>query len=111
MVRVGSLFVLVLALGPAGAEAQDGGPIAIELVAPPLHAGDRAELIARVRGAGAHPLLVTPRSEGTAIEVVRGRLLRAEAVDPSADPLEFRVPVIAQLAGTAVVRVSVRGYA
>jgi len=112
MVRVGCLFALALALAPARAHAQEGGgPIAIELRAPPLHAGDRAELIARVRGAGAHPLLLTPRSEGTAIEVVRGRLLRAEAVDPSAEPLEFRIPLIAHLAGTAVVRVSVAGYA
>ena len=87
MVRVGCLFALALALAPARAHAQEGGgPIAIELRAPPLHAGDRAELIARVRGAGVHPLLLTPRSEGTAIEVVRGRLLRAEAVDPSTVP-------------------------
>src|SRR5690554_1216254 len=73
MVRAGCLFLLALAFLPARAGAQEGLPIAIE--------------------------------------VVRGRLLRAEAVDPSAEPLEFRVPLIAHLAGTAVVRVSVAGYA
>ena len=101
-------LVLFAALAPATALAQES--LSIELEAPPLRAGDRAEVIARVRGAGSHPLLLTPRSEGTAIEVVRGRLLRAEAIDPSAEVLEFRVPIIAHLAGTSVLRVSADGY-
>ncbi len=64
-----------------------------------------------MHGAGPHPLLVTPSSEGTALEVVRGRLLRAEAQDPRAEVLEFQVPVVARGPGTAVVRVRAAGYA
>lgn len=104
-------LLLGLVVGAGGARAQES-PITIELVAPEtLRAGDRAEIVARIRGAGPHPLLVTPRSEGTALEVVRGRLLRSDAVDPTAEVLELRIPVVAHLAGTAVVRVSVAGYA
>jgi hypothetical protein len=102
---------VVLAL-PARGRAQDEASLAVELRAPErLRAGDRAEILAEVRHAGPHPLLVTPRSEGTALEVARGRLLRADAVDASVDVLVFRIPVIAHEPGTAVVRVRVAGYA
>lgn len=111
--RALSSSALVLFLGglaPSGAQAEEGS-IVIEVDAPTLRAGDRAEVVVRVRGAGPHPLLLTPRSEGSAIEVVRGRLMRAEAADPSADVLEFRVPIIAVLAGSSVLRLRVDGYA
>ncbi len=86
--------------------------LSVELRAPDaLHQGDRAEVVALVRGAGAHPLLVTPSSEGTALEVVRGRLLRAEATDPQADTLEFHIPIVANGPGAAVIRVEAAGYA
>ncbi|MGE0786901.1 MAG: hypothetical protein AB7S26_14610 [Sandaracinaceae bacterium] len=84
--------------------------LSVELEAPPVRAGERGQVLARVSGAGTHPLLVTPWSEGTAIEVVRGRLVRAEARDPSADVLEFRIPIIARSPGTAVLRVRAAGY-
>lgn len=94
------------------ASALGQGALAVELRAPDaIREGDRAQITAVVRGAGAHPLLVTPRSEGTALEVVRGRLLRAEAEDPSSDVLEFRIPIVARSPGTSVVRVSAAGYA
>lgn len=84
----------------------------VELADPgALTVGDRAEVIASVRGAASHPLLLTPRAEGTALEVVRGRLLRADARDPDASVLELRIPVVARRAGTSVLRVSVSGYA
>ncbi len=51
------------------------------------------------------PLLVTPRSQGGAIEVVRGRLLRSDAKDPGANPLVFELPVLARSAGQAMVSV------
>lgn len=86
--------------------------LSVQLDAPPsLQAGDRAEVVARVSGAGPHPLLLTPRSEGTAIEVVRGRLMRADARDSRAGILQFRIPIVARSAGTAVLRVVVAGYA
>lgn len=103
----GLLALLVFALA-APAAAQE---ISIELAAPAdLREGDRAQITARVRGAGTHPLLLTPASEGTALEVVRGRLLRADAIDPRAEVLEFRIPIVANAPGTAVVRVSAAGY-
>ena len=100
---------------PVIAHAQpEGAAIEVALEPPsPLTVGDRAEVIARVRTserAGA-PLLVTPSSEGSAIEVVRGRLMRADAEDPRAGELRFRVPIVARAAGTAVVRVRVDGFA
>ena len=61
-------------------------------------------------GQGA-PLLVTPTIEGSAVEVVRGRLLRSDAVDPQASPLRFRLPIVANSPGTSVLRVEVRGFA
>ncbi|HBQ16337.1 MAG TPA: hypothetical protein DEF51_36150, partial [Myxococcales bacterium] len=76
-----------------------------------LTVGDRAEIVARVSGAGAHPVMLTPSAEGTALEVVRGRLLRADARDPDASELELRIPIVARSAGTSVLRVRVAGYA
>lgn len=95
-----------------GAAAPAAGQLTVELRPPgALRAGDRVEIIALVRGAGSHPLLLTPSSEGTALEVVRGRLMRAEARDPEADELELRIPIVARAAGAAVLRVRASGYA
>ncbi len=101
------IAALVVLSAPAVAAAQ----LTVEIEAPEdVREGERAQVIARVRGAGPHPLLITPRSEGTAIEVVRGRLLRAEARDPDAEVLEFRLPIVARGAGDAVLRVRAQGY-
>jgi len=77
-----------------------------------LTEGDRAEVVAVVELDPPNdlPLLVTPTSEGTAVEVVRGRLLRADAEDPGALPLRFRVPIVARGSGTAVLRVRASGW-
>lgn len=95
---------------PAVAQAP-GVTVALE---PPdgLTEGDRAEVVAVVRLAPPNdlPLLVTPNSEGAAVEVVRGRQLRADAEDPEARPLRFRIPIVARSSGTAVVRVRVSGW-
>jgi hypothetical protein len=56
-------------------------------------------------------LLVTPSIDGASVEVVRGRLFRFDAEDPAADPLRFRVPVLARSIGTAVLSVRVDGHA
>jgi hypothetical protein len=60
--------------------------------------------------AGDAPLLLTPRSEGTAVEVVRGRLLRSDAKSIDATHLRFEVPVVARSEGTAILRVDVSTY-
>jgi hypothetical protein len=57
-----------------------------------------------------HALLLTPRIEGEAVRVVRGRLSRADAQTASSGELRFDVPVIARRAGTAVLHVELLSY-
>jgi hypothetical protein len=109
--------VLALALA-ATAHAQEAAapPISVELVPPArVVVGARDEIVAHVTlGEGtAAPLLVTPTSEGPAIEIVRGRLLRADGVAATDRPgtLLFRIPFVARTQGTAVVHVRVDGFA
>lgn len=104
--------VLVLALP---SRAQDVPPISvtIETERTTLGVGATGEVVAVVsfdeRSSG--PMLLTPTSDGPAITVVRGRLLRADAEDPrSAPPLRFHVPFVARTAGDAVLRVRVDGW-
>ncbi|MFW5920221.1 MAG: hypothetical protein ACOCUS_00170 [Polyangiales bacterium] len=77
-----------------------------------LEEGDRARVVAEVRRPEGNdrPLLLTPSSEGTAVEVVRGRLLRADAEDPDARVLRFRIPIVARSPGTAVLRAEVLAH-
>lgn len=109
------LAVAVLALGAGSlmAEAQ-GTALTVRIEAPrEMHPGDHAEIVALVHAedAARGPLLVTPTIDGAAVEVVRGRLFRFEADDPTSDPLRFRVPVLARSVGTAVLSVRVDGHA
>ncbi|MFO0683289.1 MAG: hypothetical protein U0234_14625 [Sandaracinus sp.] len=107
----GCVLALAMLAAPAGAQSR---ALAITLErAPELHPGDHAEIVAVVHAedAARGPLLVTPSVDGAAIEVVRGRLFRFDADDPSADPLRFRVPILARSVGTAVLSVRVDGHA
>jgi hypothetical protein len=100
--------------GARGASAQRAPSAEVTLVPPEnVTVGDRTAVIAEVRidPPGDWPLLVTPTSEGTAIDVVRGRLLRADAEDARAEVLRFRIPLVAKRPGTAVIRVHVAGWA
>lgn len=104
---------IVLGLSGVPARAQAPAEIAVTLEIPDaLTVGDRAEVIATVRVEPPNdlPLLVTPWGEGPAVDVVRGRLLRADADAPEASPLRFRIPIVARRSGTAVVRVRVTGW-
>ncbi len=78
-----------------------------------LHVGDRASAIVVVRFSQPNdrPLLVTPANEGPAVEVVRGRLLRADADDATPEELRFRVPLVARTVGATRLRVHVAGWA
>ncbi len=88
--------------------AQD---LRLELDAPDsLSAGDRATLELRVWAEPEMPVMVTPRAEGAAVEVVRGRLLRPDAVDPEASPLVFRIPIVAREPGPARMRAVVQTF-
>jgi hypothetical protein len=106
-------LVLVLATLLATSTASaDAIRLQLEIPERPLVEGAREELRAIVTfdAPNTRPLLVTPASEGDAIEVVRGRLLRADAEDEASDPLVFRIPIVARAVGTATLRVRVRGY-
>jgi hypothetical protein len=78
-----------------------------------LTVDDRASVIVEVHvlPEGHRPVLLTPTSEGSAVEVVRGRLLRADAEDPEAAVLRFSIPIVARTPGTSVLRVHVSGWA
>jgi hypothetical protein len=67
-------------------------------------------VIVQLPAAAAAPLLLTPRIEGSAIEVVRGRLLRSDGKALDATHLRFDVPVVARSEGTAILRVDVSTY-
>lgn len=77
-----------------------------------LRVGERRsiELTVRVTPDSGAPLVITPVSEGTAVEVVRGRLFRSDAADPEADELRLQVPVAVRAEGTSVLRVNALGY-
>lgn len=106
-----ALAATALVLAPSTSAQAPGVTVALE---PPgeLTEGDRAEVVAAVTIDPPNdlPLLVTPSSEGAAVEVVRGRLLRADAEDPDARPLRFRIPIVARGSGTAVLRVRAAGW-
>lgn len=108
-------LALVSTTGHAGRlRAQDEPALSAHFEAPPaeLAVGAHGTLLLVVDAApGARqPLLVTPSSDGPAVEVVHGRLFRSDAEDPAAFPLRFRVPIHASGAGDAVVRARVDGY-
>jgi hypothetical protein len=106
--RLALLVVSLLAAGFTG-EAEVGLSIAVPEA---LRVGDHRALVLTLSLPPdvATPLLVTPRGEGEALEIVRGRLLRADARDPQGTPLVFDLPVVARQPGTAVVRVRAAAY-
>lgn len=105
-----TLACLVLLLAPAA--AQDREVVRVTLSSPShLVADGAAEVVAEVVvPPGGRPILVTPTSEGTAVEVVRGRLLRTDADEIRPNVLLFRIPIRARGPGTAVLRVRVLAY-
>lgn len=117
---LGIVWTLLALLGiastlPARAQDPPGAArgVSLTLSAPErLVAGTTAAVVAEVRvPPGDAPLLLTPTTEGTAVEVVRGRLLRADAERTEAGTLRFRIPIMAKAAGTSVLRVRVLTYA
>lgn len=57
------------------------------------------------------PLALSLHIDGEAIELVRGRLLRADAKSDGQGNLEFSVPVVARSPGAAILRVELMTYA
>lgn len=122
-IRLIAIGTIAAAAALPGARAQpvatDEPAIVVRLEPPPqLMVGARAEVIARVQlgDRAGRPMLLTPSAEGTAVEVVRGRLTRADADVAEGAPGEdarellFRIPIVARMVGTAVVRVRVDGF-
>ena len=72
---------------------------------------DTASLELRVDVPPDVPLMISATEQGTAVEVVRGRLLRSDAIDPAARPLVFRLPLRARSTGTSVLLVRLDTYA
>ncbi|AKF05070.1 hypothetical protein DB32_002219 [Sandaracinus amylolyticus] len=104
--------MLAISIATFVARAQSAPAIEVALDPPArIAVGARAEVIVRVRAGerAGRPMLITPSSEGSAIEVVRGRLTRGDAEDASGE-LRFRVPIVARTAGTAVMRVRIDGF-
>lgn len=106
---------LALVALPAASAAESDAPPRLELtIVDPgvLHVGERRgiELSVRIEPDSGEPLLITPISEGAAVEVVRGRLFRSDATDPEASELRLHVPVAVRDEGTSVLRVEALGY-
>ncbi len=106
------LLGFAAALGVRASFARADAP-SLELVlhAPTLTAGDRKTLRAELLATGGRfgPVMLTPAAEGTAVEVVRGRMTHDDAEQFVADDgrvgLRFAIPLAAHMAGTSVVRV------
>lgn len=102
-------------MGPGASmlSAQEPEPIALAFEPiPRLVAGEHADLVLVVHLAPevARSLMITPDVQGQSVEIVRGRFLRSNAVDPDANPLRFRIHVIARRPGAAVLYVRLQGY-
>ena len=97
---------------PWFAARADAPALSLRIEAPdPLRVGTtaHADVFLRVPDA-TQPLLLTPTSEGDAVRVVRGRLLRADAQRAPDGELRFEVPLVVSSAGSAVLRVDVLTY-
>jgi hypothetical protein len=96
-----------------GVDARSFAPPRLTLEVPrELRVGEHAhvELTLELPLEAADSLLLTAYREGKSLEVVKGRLLRSDARDPTATPLRFALPVLATAPGTALVGVRLLAY-
>jgi hypothetical protein len=115
---LGVLLTLTMLVSPSFAEAPaaEGGGLGLalaiegdETLARAAHAS--IPVIVSLPSGADHPLLLTPSVEGSAVELVRGRLTRADAKNLDPQHLRFELPVVAKSEGTAILRVEVMTYA
>jgi hypothetical protein len=97
---------------PQSAGAAPGSPELLIGAPPRLVVGAVAavELTVRTPGTDRQPLLLTPSVEGEAVRMVRGRLLRDDAVRADGSTLVFALPLSARRPGAALLRVSLLTY-
>ncbi|MGD8859822.1 MAG: hypothetical protein PVI30_07410 [Myxococcales bacterium] len=79
---------------------------------PTLSPGTTARVVVFVRPrAGSElPMMLTPRIEGSAVELARGRLLRADGRTTPEGELRFEIPLQVREPGTAILRVELSTY-
>jgi hypothetical protein len=109
------LAALLIALGALGHAAADGGRVGLHIAGAdslPLSAHTSIPVLVELSppSAARHPLLLTPHIEGNAVELVRGRLLRADGKQEDATHVRFELPVVARSEGTAILRVDLMAY-
>lgn len=111
MLLLRAMFAVIACACLGGLVSAQASSIVIEPHAS-MHAGDHASLIVRLDlpADAAEPVLLTTGSEGSALEVVRGRFVRFDAADPKAPSLRFEVPMVARAPGTAIFRAHVLFY-
>jgi len=116
-VRVRSCVVMFLAVLAQGSSARAiAAPPELQVsLRPEQHLSRDAhtaiEVIVQLPAGSAElPLLLTPRIEGAAVELVRGRLMRSDGKEMERGRLRFEVPVVARSHGTAILRVNVTTY-
>lgn len=105
--------VLLSALGSPLSAAESAVSVSIrgeDTLTPAAHTSI-AVLVSLSPESATYPLTLTPRIEGGAVELVRGRLLRSDAKPVDATHLRFDVPLVARSQGTAILRVELMTYA
>jgi hypothetical protein len=111
-------FVFSLALAVCGRAAAVTGDPTLSVEAPSeMLVGARLSVPITVhidRKAGNRidtmPVMISAHTAGRALDVVKGRLLRADALDPNANPLRFELPVVASSPGVALLTVTLLTY-
>ncbi len=109
--RMASCALLLWCLS-APAAARDPRPTLTIEADTELRVGARAVVPLLLRWDGTRPaqVIVSAHAEGRALDVVKGRLLRADAIDPAANPLRFELPVVAAAPGVALLNVTALTY-
>jgi len=114
-------FLAMLAAHPLAAAGQASPParasaasanatLRIEAPASLPIGASRIAVIVRLPKGPTMPLLLTVSVEGDALQVVRARFLRSDARLERSGELRFEVPVLAQAAGTALLRADLSTY-
>ena len=105
-------WAIAAALVAAPALAQLPASPALRIEGPPsLPIGaSRVAVIVRLPQGPTMPLLLTVSVDGEALQVVRGRFLRADAKLEKSGELRFDVPVLARAPGIAMLRAELSTY-